>query len=445
LTLGIFVVFFAVFGIIYFYKYTFQITDNELLINKGVIKRTKLNIPFERIQSINFKQTILHQIFSVVELEVDTAGSSQMEFDLRAISTQKANALRQIILASKPETDESESVSTLAPVPPAEKKLFQLSFWELVKVGLTQNHFRSGLIPFAIYFWLRDILHNGGIELDELATEYADPERIYQLGLFIIGILLFLYALIALAISLVMSIIRFFDLALYRQEDGFRVTYGLFTKRQITIKDNKIQVFKWEDNLLRKLPSIFNMQIKQAASAAVRRKKSSIFLAGIPASRIHYFLDTFYRDTPYKIEHFTPISTWWLIRRMVVLTILSLLALSAVWYFPFHPIFFVLGGILLYSYISSYCYFRKKRFGLNDEVIHIKGGHFGDENELVPTYKIQGIQVTQSPFQRRKNLASVVIFTAAGNLSIPYIPREIALQLRDYILAIIETDQRTWM
>ncbi len=442
LTLGIFVVVVAIFGIVYFYKYTFYITDNELVIDKGVFKKTKLNIPFDRIQSINFKETLLHQIFSVVELEVDTAGSSKIEFDLRAISIQKANALRQIILNTRLQADDTHPKPTSTPT---EKKLFQLSFWELVKVGLTQNHIKSGLIPFALYFWLRDLLHNGGIELDELATEYADPERVYNLGLFILGILVLLYALAAMAISLIMSIIRFFDLSLYRQEDGFKVTYGLLTKRQITIKDTKIQIFKWEDNLLRKIPRIYNMQIKQAASAAVKQKKSSIFLAGIPAERIHHFLDTYYQDIPYKIDHFTPISTWWLKRMMVILTILSLLTLGAALYFPFHPIFLGLGGIGLFAYISSYFYFRKKRFGLNDEVIHIKGGHFGDENELVQTYKIQGIQLKQSPFQRRKQLASIIIFTAAGNLNIPYIPLKTAQTLRDWVLQIVETDQRDWM
>jgi len=350
LTLGIFIIVVGIFGIIYFFKYTFYIADNELVINKGVFKRTKLNIPFERIQSINFKQTILHQILSVVELEVDTAGSSKIEFDLRAISIRKANALRKIVLGAQPEPHTQASEIAITPTATKEKKLFQLSFWELVKVGLTQNHIKSGLIPFALYFWLRDLLHNGGIELDDLATEYAEPERVYNLGLFIIGILLMLYALAAILISLTMSIIRFFDLSLYRQEDGFRVAYGLLTKRQITIKDSKIQVFKWEDNLLRKIPGIYNMQIKQAASAAVKRKTSSIHLAGIPFRHIHHFLDTYFKDKDYKIRDYIRISKWWLIRRLVILTIILLITIGSAVLFPFHPIF---TRELIVNYINT--------------------------------------------------------------------------------------------
>lgn len=445
LTLGLFVVIIAIFGIVYFYKYSFHITDNELVINKGVFKRTKLNIPFQRIQSINFKQSILHQLLSVVELDVDTAGSSKTEFELRAISNKKANALRDIILTSQDKQPSSESITPETPSTSHQRKIFQLSFWELIKVGLTQNHLKSGLIPFALYFWVRDLLHNGGIDLDDLATEYTDPERIYSLGLFIIGILLILYAIIALMISLVMSIIRFFDLTLYRQEDGFKVTYGLLTKRQITIKDSKIQVFKWQDNLLRKIPGIYNMQIKQAASVAVKRKTSSIHLAGISLHQVHLFLDTYFKDVSYKIEHYITISSWWLYRRIAIISSLLIMTIGVALYYPFHPIFVVLGGAWLYLYVISFLYFRKKSIGLNDAIIHIKGGHFGDENELIQMYKIQGIQLKQSPFQRRKGLASIVLFTATGNLFVPYIPAEKAINLRDLVLQIIETDQRAWM
>jgi len=37
-------------------------------------------------------------------------------------------------------------------------------------------------------------------------------------------------------------------------------------------------------------------------------------------------------------------------------------------------------------------------------------------------YKIQSITLKQSPFQRRKHLATLTLSTAGGNLTLPYIP-----------------------
>ncbi|HHB78475.1 MAG TPA: hypothetical protein ENK85_04505 [Saprospiraceae bacterium] len=443
-TFGIFIVLVALFGIIYFFKYTYYIADNELIIEKGVFKRSKMVIPFERIQSINFKQAILHQIFSVVELEIDTAGSSKIEFDLRAISKQKAEALRQIILNSKPEKSSLPLEETTSPPAPTPKILFKLSFGDLMKVGLTENHLRSGLVPIAMYFWLRDLLRNGGINLDDLATKYADPEKLYQLGLIILGILFLGYALIAILISMIRSVLRFFDLTFYRTEEGFMVTYGLFTKRQISIQDPKIQIFKWQDNLLRKIPKIFNMQIKQAASAEVKKKTSSIHLAGLSERHIHQFLDAYY-DKDYAIDDFIGISKWWFIRRLVIYTVLVIGSLILYQYFPEHPAFGISAFFFVTLILTSYLYFRKKKFGVNDEVIHIKGGRFGDSHQLIQLFKIQGVSLKQSPFQRRKDLAGIVIFTAAGNINLPYLAYDVAEKLRDYILQIVETDGRAWM
>lgn len=444
LTIASFVILVGIFGIVAFFKYTFYLTGNELIINKGVFKRSKMIIPFERIQSINFKQTIIHQIFSVVELEIDTAGSAHTEFDLRAISFEKAEALRKIILASRQTLDIQPEETTDTPSP-VQKRLFKLTFWELVKVGLTQNHLKSGLIPIGLYFWLRDMLHSGGIELDEIATEYANPDEIIRLGLIIIGVLFLGYALIAILISLFLSILRFFELTFFRTEDGFKVSYGLLTKRQISIKDSKIQIFHWSDNLLRKIPRIHNMQIKQAASKRVKQKTSSIHLVGLSTHHIHQFLDAYFTEHSYQVDDFIGLSPWWIKRQMVIYAILLTIFGSLAFFLPDEPSLLFICLFLIFLMLNSYLYFRKKKFGVNDEVIYIKGGHFGDAHELIQLHKIQGIQLNRSPFQKRKNLATIVIFTAAGTTRIPYIPYDSAVTLRDYVLQIVETDLRDWM
>jgi putative membrane protein len=52
--------------------------------------------------------------------------------------------------------------------------------------------------------------------------------------------------------------------------------------------------------------------------------------------------------------------------------------------------------------------------------------------------------VTQSRYQRRKNLASLRMYMASGTVNIPYIDHLRAQQLRDYILFRIESSQKAW-
>jgi putative membrane protein len=58
--------------------------------------------------------------------------------------------------------------------------------------------------------------------------------------------------------------------------------------------------------------------------------------------------------------------------------------------------------------------------------------------------KVQRVTVTQSRYQRRKNLASLRMYMASGTVNIPYIDHLRAQQLRDYILFRIESSQKAW-
>jgi putative membrane protein len=58
--------------------------------------------------------------------------------------------------------------------------------------------------------------------------------------------------------------------------------------------------------------------------------------------------------------------------------------------------------------------------------------------------KVQRVTITQSRYQRRKNLASLRLNMASGTVRVPYIDLDTATQLRDYILYKVESSQRAW-
>ena len=59
--------------------------------------------------------------------------------------------------------------------------------------------------------------------------------------------------------------------------------------------------------------------------------------------------------------------------------------------------------------------------------------------------KVQRVTVSQSPFQRRRGLATLRLHLAGGAVRIPFVPREDADRLADYILYCAESDQRAWL
>ena len=75
----------------------------------------------------------------------------------------------------------------------------------------------------------------------------------------------------------------------------------------------------------------------------------------------------------------------------------------------------------------------------------VRGGLFGDKAETLPIIKLQNVEVNQSPYQRRKALANVKIYTAAGSVTIPYISHYKAVELADYLLYKTESSHKKWM
>ncbi|NLO68446.1 MAG: PH domain-containing protein, partial [Bacteroidales bacterium] len=65
--------------ILYYLTFKFHIENGQFILRKGYIKRKTLTIPFDRIQNVNTRQSILQQVFGVMSLEIDTAGTDQKE------------------------------------------------------------------------------------------------------------------------------------------------------------------------------------------------------------------------------------------------------------------------------------------------------------------------------------------------------------------------------
>ena len=76
-------------SIISYFRLYFYIRDDELVLEKGVLRRKKITVPIDRIQSVNFKQGVLHQVLNVVSIEIDTAGSTGNEFSLEALKKRR--------------------------------------------------------------------------------------------------------------------------------------------------------------------------------------------------------------------------------------------------------------------------------------------------------------------------------------------------------------------
>ena len=447
ITFGVIAVIGSIFGTISFFKYYFFLADDELVIQKGVFQKKHINIPFERIQTVDFSQNILHQIFNVVALKIDTAGSSGTEFQFDALSKDKADELRRLIFSKKAaihkeEDSNQEEIKYEEGRLPAEP-ILKLGFGRLLLVGLTENHFRSFGLIIVFGFWIMDILEDLGFGWDYLEDE-VNVESVIFAGIATAVVAAIIFLFLSMIISLVRTVLQYFDLSFVRHGNGFRILSGLFNRREIAAMDNKIQIVQWSRNVLQKMLGFYEISLKQASSVEISSKKS-IRIPGSSLDQVDKVHEYLYDSKDLRFENKFDVSIHYFIRPTIYFLLFALVVIAI--HFVFGVYKYVIPFVIFITFIivSRYYSYKKKSFQYNDKMLKINGGTFGNDASLLPMHKIQSVKKIQNIYQRRRNLASLYIYTASGKVGIPYIKEELADEMFDYLIYKVEKSEEYWM
>jgi putative membrane protein len=311
---------------------------------------------------------------------------------------------------------------------------------DLIKVGLTENHLRSGGLIFLFFFWIYSNLQEVGVDVDDYSQEI--PE--WELGFGIMAFFVALFLILSVVISMVRMVVKYFDLKFLRSNKGFKIESGLFTRREVSAMDHKIQHISWSDNLLRKLVGYKNLSLNQASSVEMTTKQN-IKIPGCNMDHIRQVVTTLFGNVDLESIEMNGIDKRYFLRFAVIVFLILTLACGLSYYFEsFDKIKYIIP-IGLYLVLNRYIAYRKMKFGHDGEILFIKGGIFGDKAEILPMYKIQALELHQTPYQSRNMLCSLTLYTASGRMRIPYINQDFGRNLTDVFLKKVEIDRRRWM
>ncbi len=433
----------GILSIISFFKYYFYVDEDELIVERGILRKSKTSIPFDRIQTINFEQEIMHRVFNVAKLKIDTAGSTGSELSLHALSWPMANALKDHVLSQKSgssqNTNEIEGIEEQR----TEKEIMKVDLGSLLKIGATENHLRSGLVILAFGFWMFDQLREVG--LGGYVDRATEGWELILSSMLTVGILASIFAIAAFSLSLVRTVFRYFDLRLVREESGFKVIYGLFNRRQTSAKDKKIQTISWSQNWLQKKVGLYEVFLRQASSREVRARRA-ITVPGCDRSNVFEIQQYLLRHTDYlNSDDKAGVSKhyfWYAARNS---SIILLAAAAVLWYVGNTLVAIFFGLFLIYTLFRLYLRWKKKGYVVFNDAVAVKGGSFGAKHTILENHKIQSIQLKESLYQRFRGLASLELSTAGGTVMIPFLEKKVAQQLLDYLLYRVESSAKAWM
>ena len=83
--------------------------------------------------------------------------------------------------------------------------------------------------------------------------------------------------------------------------------------------------------------------------------------------------------------------------------------------------------------LGPYYKYKTWRYGIDEEYVQIKRGYFIEEYTVIPMTKVEYVSTHQGPLLRKYQLYDVEIGTTTTNHTIPAIPAEQAMALREQI------------
>ena len=435
--------FFLMRAFLVFKNFEYKIENQYFILKKGIIKKTNTSIPFGRIQNINFKQNIIQQIINVHEVNIETAGSSKAEISIKALSFKEASALKKAITIFDKGTIDQEIEKT-------QKPLLKVSFLGLLKVSLTENHMQSLLLLFVLLvgffqqvtelfegFGKRDLLDNY-ISKNTSSTENSI--------ILIVGLFLFLIVIAVLS-SLVRVLLRHFNLRVFARENSLEIYQGLTTKKSVILKKDKVQHITISHNPIKKKLGISFITFKQAISGKVKKKQEkTIKIVGCKTAQVLVIKTLLFPNE--NLEGLNKnFSTSYFKARMYLKSILFFLVLNVAFYLSFvNNYFFFVNVLLVPIFIFSIkLIFRKRYYLFNENLIVLNAGGIETHATYLPFFKVQNVQLKQTIFQVKKNVADLVFQTASGKIKIPCISIERAQEIYNYTLFKVETSIKSWM
>lgn len=435
------------YSIFYYLKFIFYIDKEReaFILKKGVFSSDVVNIPFAKIQQVNFKRNILQRILGVYSIEIDTAGSQQEEVEIKALSEEKANRLSVILMefagaeqassvGNQQEKEEQEIIDT---EPEWE---YNLGFLSLLKLGLTSNYFRGLAILVAFYFTLEDQF---GIS-EELPV---DVPNFFKLELASSLLLILGLIFIGMLITLAETFIKYYNLRLIKNSSGLQVEMGLRDNTRVNLRARRLQVLQVFTNPLQKKLNLNRLQITLASSRD-SLSKNQIKIPGLPENIVKDVKEYFYTSgageeiliKPDKILLYRGI-----FRRMLPLIFAFIGIKTFALQFSILGLSLIIGVYVVAVIIYQVLYYNSLMLTVSKDFIIKNSGIWNKRKQIAESYKLQAVSVNQPFLWKKRELFNITFHTAGGDIVFEVIKGKEVFPLVNYLLYKIQSTQKAWM
>ena len=410
-----------------YFTYRYRIEADSLVVRSGLLERSLRQIPFTRIHNVALHQTLLHRLFGVAEVRLESAGGARPEAEMRVLRLADATALEALVRRHARQAPASPRIEGATAQPDAAsddtRELLHLPLGEVVRLGMISN--RGMLVVGAAFATISQV----NPDLLGAPVEHFARALVAWFDLHRFGVLQYVLAAIAFVLAGVV-VLQLLSIALaVLQYAGFRLTEtgprltierGLLTRLRTSASQRRIQAWTLREGLLHRLFKRRALLVDTAASQHQSEQRAFRDIAPVAtpdradALVRHVLDDAHWPPRDWRALH--PSARW----RLAIPGVFVTAALTGVLGFNFGA-WGLLGLLWLpWSFWLAHQNARHSGYALQGELVAVREGWWSRHWRFAELDKLQVLKIRRSPLDRRMGMATLWLDTSgAGSFAPP--------------------------
>ncbi|MBD7912224.1 PH domain-containing protein [Clostridium cibarium] len=399
----------------------FYLNDNMLVYKTGIFERSKQEIPFNKINTIDIGKTLLDRIFDICTVKIDSGSAveKKSEFKIK-LQYVLAENLRDNILKGKNNIN-IEKFEENKKGEPIERII---TIKEIIIYAVTKSKLGWAIGGcFALFNFtdnVKGFVKTSVVKDLSQSINISDSFLENRTSLIIIIICMIVIAyIIVILLSIIYEIVKLYQFSIKVQNKNFSISYGMFSKKEYSIPIEKIHALKYKQGMLQQLLGIYTLEVITIGYGDERNEKAILY----PIANDKFNKEFLGKILPEMIflgkVNKPPKSS---IKRFIFLRVITTLIILILLYFIIKaiPSELKLGIIVIITLINillGYFNYKNTSLGVTKKIILASSGSLTKTTTLIKQSSIQSIEKTENPFQRKDKVCDYKIDIYSNNLA----------------------------
>lgn len=388
------------FNILKWLRFTYQIQDDQLRIEQGILIRNKRTISKHRIQSIDLTQNVIHRIFGLTKVQIETAGNNlSVDAALSAVTLQEGQWIHdQLKYHHANNIEGTKKIEDQASIYPTRT----ISWKKLLLAGSTSGSLGIILALFGfVSSELDSIIPNS---IYQTTTNWLLSQAIQTLVIlgfvFLIGLWL---------VGIFSTLLRYGNFTITRYKEELYISRGLLEKKQMTIPLKRIQAIGVKQNLIREIFGLVTVFIEIAGGEVNKQEETETLVYPLLLKReVNQFLREFTPEYDPIPKTFHPLPKralpYYFIRSLWI-PFISIIIVAFFWSeWIWIPII-----ISIVCFIFGWLRYRTNGYNLTEKHLTLQLRQLSKQTVILKRKRIQAFENKQHFLHQKQYLATLQV------------------------------------